>query len=385
MNFNLINIILIIAATQGLLLQFLIFKKHKALFANKYLATLMLCYTIILIHLLLDDIGFYRSFPFTALFSGLTLAAMPLHFLYTKHLIQRSQYFKRTDLYHFIPFLLFEIVLFLIILVELQKSLSINFNVLETDCLLEIFSSTIIIQGIIYLGLSLRMIKKYNDNVKNVLSSIEQVQLTWLRNITFAGIFAISIYLIEYIFHLGGVNISGFIISSVCFAAYVYGMGYVGLLKSEIFADPIIKKNMAEIETVEISRNEKELRKYERSGLSQELAEKHLNHLINIMNDEKLYLNSSLTLTDLAEKLSISTHNLSEIINTRLNKNFYDFINGYRINQAKIDLLDPSKKNLKILSIAFDAGFNSKTTFNTLFKEYTGKTPSEFRSNPSFV
>lgn len=345
----------------------------------------MLCYTIILIHLLLDDIGFYRSFPFTALFSGLTLAAMPLHFLYTKHLIQRSQYFKRTDLYHFIPFLLFEIVLFLIILVELQKSLSINFNVLETDCLLEIFSSTIIIQGIIYLGLSLRMIKKYNDNVKNVLSSIEQVQLTWLRNITFAGIFAISIYLIEYIFHLGGVNISGFIISSVCFAAYVYGMGYVGLLKSEIFADPIIKKNMAEIETVEISRNEKELRKYERSGLSQELAEKHLNHLINIMNDEKLYLNSSLTLTDLAEKLSISTHNLSEIINTRLNKNFYDFINGYRINQAKIDLLDPSKKNLKILSIAFDAGFNSKTTFNTLFKEYTGKTPSEFRSNPSFV
>ena len=345
----------------------------------------MLCYTIVLINLLLNDIGFYQLFPFASLFSGLTLAAMPLHFLYTKHLIHRNQSFNRSEIYHFIPFFLFEIILALIILSDIQKTSSVQFNVLESNYLLGFFNSTIIIQGILYFGLSLRMIKKYNHQVKNVLSSIEKIQLKWLRNITFAGIIAILIYMFEYLFQLGGINISGFIISSVFFAFYVYGMGYVGLLKSEIFADPIIQKNMAEVETIDISENERELRKYERSGLSQEAAEKYLGQLLNIMNDEKLYLNSSLTLNELAEKLTISTHNLSEIINTRLNKNFYDFINGYRIDQAKKDLLDPSKKNLKILSIAFDAGFNSKTTFNTLFKEYTGKTPSEFRSNPSFV
>ena len=78
---------------------------------------------------------------------------------------------------------------------------------------------------------------------------------------------------------------------------------------------------------------------------------------------------------------NIPPHNLSEVINSRLKKNFYDLVNGYRIEQVKKDLSDPAKSHLKILSLAFDAGFNSKATFNTLFKESTGQTPSDYRKS----
>jgi AraC-like DNA-binding protein len=67
------------------------------------------------------------------------------------------------------------------------------------------------------------------------------------------------------------------------------------------------------------------------------------------------------------------------VINTQFNQNFFDFVNTYRVEQAKRDLMDSKKRELKILAVAYDAGFNSKTSFNTLFKKHTGLSPSEYR------
>ncbi len=120
-------------------------------------------------------------------------------------------------------------------------------------------------------------------------------------------------------------------------------------------------------------------KKYEKSGLSQEKAERCLEELPKLMKKERPYRDPELTLSDLATRLDISSRNLSEVINTRLNQNFFDFINQYRVEDVKKDLLDPKKSHLKILSLAFDAGFNSKTGFNTIFKKHNGMTPSEFR------
>jgi AraC-like DNA-binding protein len=203
------------------------------------------------------------------------------------------------------------------------------------------------------------------------------VQLTWLRNITLTGIAAVSLFMLEELLLIAGFNLSNFLLSSVCFGLYVYGMGYLGLLKSEIFADRAVERSIIIAETME---SEQTSAKYERSGLTGAAAEQHLRALLASMESEHLYRNSTLTLTELAEHLSVSPHNLSEVINTRLGKNFYDLVNGYRLEEVKQDLTDPAKQHLKILSLAFDAGFNSKATFNTLFKERTGMTPSEFRT-----
>ena len=98
------------------------------------------------------------------------------------------------------------------------------------------------------------------------------------------------------------------------------------------------------------------------------------------MNKNKPYLNSSITLNNLADLCNVTSHHLSQIINDRFEKNFFDFINCYRIEEAKLNLSDPEKANLTILAISNEVGFNSKSAFNTAFKKHTNTTPSQFRS-----
>lgn len=99
------------------------------------------------------------------------------------------------------------------------------------------------------------------------------------------------------------------------------------------------------------------------------------------MATQKPYLKSNLSLTDLSDLLDVSTHNLSEIINTRLNKSFYDYVNECRVEEVKKMLLDDKYKSYSILAIAYEAGFNSKSSFNTIFKKITGTTPSGYRNS----
>ena len=98
------------------------------------------------------------------------------------------------------------------------------------------------------------------------------------------------------------------------------------------------------------------------------------------MEVEKLYLETELTLQELADRVGAPAYQISQAINEGLNKNFYDLINAYRVDEAKQLLLNPTNSNFTILSVAFEAGFNSKTTFNTVFKKFTGLTPSDFRA-----
>src|SRR5690606_29846193 len=106
---------------------------------------------------------------------------------------------------------------------------------------------------------------------------------------------------------------------------------------------------------------------YRKSGLAENEAKEYLDKLLSIMEKEKPYLNSELTLRDLAEKHSISTHNLSEILNTRLNQNFYDFVIRYRVEEVKRQLAESASEKFNLIAIPFDSGFNSKSAFNTIF------------------
>jgi AraC-like DNA-binding protein len=245
---------------------------------------------------------------------------------------------------------------------------------------LRLFNLLLIIQGLIYAVWGLRLISRFNARMKDVLSSVEKIQMNWLRNTTLAMLSAWILFLVEDTLMTWGINLSNFVLVSVVFAVYVYAMGFVGLMKSEIFASPDVEKTMRQITEIDEADDNASL-KYEKSGLTEEAAKRIASQLLEIMDRQMPYTDPSLTLSHLAEMIDVTPHNLSEVINSQLKKNFYDFINGYRIEQVKRDLVDPVKQHLKILTIAFDAGFNSKATFNTLFKEQTGVTPSEFRKN----
>ena len=381
MELTFANIALIVAASQSLLLSALIFQKHRTLFANRFLGALMLSYTLILLHILFQDAGVYARIPILYIFVGVTLVASQLQYLYTKYLLNQSKEFAGNDWFHFLPFFIAEFILAASILFGMIDFSDVFIaSPTTTPFIFRVFNWVLIVQGIAYMTASLRLIIRYNKHLKDVLSSIEEIQMNWLRNITVAGMTAWTLFFIEDLLLTQGINLSNFVFVSVTFAIYVYAMGFIGLIKSEIFASPDVEETMHQISGIDATSDTMNL-KYEKSGLSNETAQQYLMQLLALMEQEQPHFDPSLTLTRLAEKLSISPHNLSEVINSQLNKNFYDFINSYRIEQIKKDLADPAKQHLKILSIAFDAGFNSKATFNTLFKEQIGKTPSEYRKS----
>lgn len=98
------------------------------------------------------------------------------------------------------------------------------------------------------------------------------------------------------------------------------------------------------------------------------------------MRSEKPYLDPELKLVGLSDRLNIPSNHLSQVINEQLNLSFFDFINKYRVDEAK-DILKDRSSNDTLLKIAFDVGFNNKVSFNNYFKKLTGITPSQFRNS----
>ena len=127
--------------------------------------------------------------------------------------------------------------------------------------------------------------------------------------------------------------------------------------------------------------NSKMGKKYEKSSLTPQLSKEYLKKILAYMENEKPYLRSDLKLSNLASELDIHTNHLSQVINEHLSLNFFDFINGYRVNEAKVRFGDPNERDSTILKIALDVGFNNLTSFNKYFKNITGKTPSNFKNH----
>jgi len=390
-----LNIILLLAAAQGVLLAVLLFHKYGQLYANRFLGAYMLFYSAILLNLIFEDLGYFQKYPFLLFIQvGLPFLIGPLHFLYAKYLTHSSLKFKKNEWLHLLPGVVYEIVFLYFYFrseagvmplsrSELNKGLPLIYT---------LFNWAIAIQGLIYMFLTLSLLKKYARDIKDVFSTTEQVQLDWLRNITYIITFVLCIFLIENALLLGDVNLSDFFnFSSLLSALAIYVMGYLGLFKSEIFAKQEIAETIrqlprmsAEAPMTHIAADENAVKRYEKSGLSVDRAKKYVDELRQLMEDKKIYTDCDLTLNKLAAALSISPHNLSEVINTQLDQNFFDLINHYRLEEVKKNLADPAKQHLTILAIAFDAGFNSKTSFNTIFKKHEKMTPSEYRKKVLF-
>ena len=386
MKFELLNIALLLGTAQGFLLSFLIFQKHRKLYANRFLSLFMFLYSLILSQMLLNDLGYGEKIPHVLLaFLGFPFLIGPLHFLYAKFLINLPAKMKKKDWLHFIPFIIVELY-FLSYLFKTEQQRQAMFDNQQTTAvssLLVIHNWLIIVQGMVYLIYTIILINKYSKDIKNIFSTIEKIKLNWLKIISYMVIFVLSFFMIENFLMLFDIQLSyHFNLTSFLYAILIYILGYIGFSKSEIFAAPELAVSMSQLSNYD--QNSLELKpnsvpKYEKSGLGQQKAKKYLDTLLKLMEKEEPFRKSELTLNQLAEILSISPHNLSEVLNTQLNQNFFDFINHYRIKQVKHDLIDPKKQQLKILSIAFDAGFNSKTSFNTIFKKVSGLTPSQYR------
>ena len=123
------------------------------------------------------------------------------------------------------------------------------------------------------------------------------------------------------------------------------------------------------------------LKPYKNSSLTPLDVAEYKKQILVFMHEEKPFLNPDLNQTEFASKIGLSSHHFSEVLHFGFEQNFYNFINSYRVLEAQKLIKDKEYSDAKLIAIAFDSGFKSKTSFNRVFKKYSGKTPSEFRAN----
>ncbi len=382
---DLIGMLLMLGAVQGFVLAALLFSKYRSNRANLYLGLLLLAYSLFIVNVMLTGIdSIQRHYPqWLMILSGLPFLFGPLHMIYVGELTDSHLHFSRMHWYHFLPFILYKLYYFQVFFLSDEELYAVFLQIRQNEQPVHLIVSGLMIAivGVFYVIMALIVFKRYSRKIRNVYSSLEKINLYWLRFFTYAALFVWLVVLAQSILTAFRIDVRGYLmVVPLLTSIFVYAIGYIGIIKSEIFEQPDMQRNLTQAHEIEERKQHlREEKKYERSGLSEEKAAESLRNLQQLMTDEKPYLNPNITLNDLASKLNISSHNLSEILNTQLNQNFFDFINQYRIDEVKTYLEDARKDHLTLMSIALDAGFNSKSGFNLVFKKFMKITPSEYR------
>ena len=149
------------------------------------------------------------------------------------------------------------------------------------------------------------------------------------------------------------------------------------------FVNAIVIKGLRHPEIFSGIEEPEAIQKYKGSTLTAAERDDLQSRLTALMINEKVFLNPEITLEDLSQKLSVSSKKLSQLLNETFQQNYFDFINSYRIEEAKRLITNSKDPKLTVLEIMYQAGFNSKSSFNTLFKKKTGFTPSEYKKRGS--
>lgn len=232
----------------------------------------------------------------------------------------------------------------------------------------------ILTQVLLYTILSYLLIRKHQRNVLIFASNAVEIDLKWLEYII-SSILLVSVVITLYNVLFNPLSLNVYV--NIFFFAIIYVLAYNSLKQKEIY--PLNETHLQEIISIE----EEQSADLKRKLIPDSELVKYKSIMSDIMKEQQPYLDSELNLIKLAEIMKMTPHQLSYIINTGFNENFFRFVNTYRVEKAKELLLSEKMNNLSILGIAFESGFNSKTSFNITFKKITGLTPSEFKKSGS--
>ncbi len=344
----------------------LLLSKSRKTFADNILAGWLL---VITAHLLL--FYFRKTWLYPQLLGieiPLPLVHGPFLYLYTRALTDR-RLSPGVSLLHYVPSL--AVLLYIIpffALSQEQKLFVYQHNGAGYETFSQIKVYLIIASGVLYVTLSGISLKKHRAAIANQFSSIEKINLLWLQYL---------IYWIGTIWILVIFANDDWIYSATVF--FVLFIGFFGIRQVRIFITPEVISREKENATRDEMENDPANRpKYQKSGLSADSSESLHQDLSLIMSNEKLFRESELSLSELARRLNAPPNYLSQVINEREGKNFYDYINSMRIEEFKRLATGPDSRKYTLLALAQECGFNSKSSFNRYFKKVTGKSPSEF-------
>ena len=294
-------------------------------------------------------------------------AFAPLCYFYFKSQVDNNFKFTKKDIWNFIPFIihtLYHVVVFSFgqdAVKTVETNFHHPFHIPQFEIIIDIFLD------IYFFYRSLKLYQQYSVWTKTQFSDIDSVSFKWFRNLlivlslTFLSVYFMfildNIYQLDFKQDWWDKLVQVVLIYYVCIAGYAQSQP----TKALTFKEP---ETLVEV-------NHKE--KFEEGEL---MIWK--NKILHLMQEEKLYLQPELSLADISGRLRTNVSVLSGVVNNAFGKNFNDFVNEYRVKEFQERIQLPENKNITLLGIAFDCGFNSKATFNRSFKKFTGKAPKEF-------
>lgn len=212
----------------------------------------------------------------------------------------------------------------------------------------------------------LKMVKRHQEKIGDFYSDIENKTLSWIKMIVYIFLFFHTLWILEDIVGVQNEELSQFfaMASNILTFFMIYWIGYNGFSQSEMFKLSLFLDEERIVETVEdVSETEGEF-----------------NKIMLKIQQEKLFSITGVNLKFLASQLELKEKELSRLINKHTNNNFYHFINQFRVDEFKNLLLSPKAKQLSLLGLAEEAGFSSKSTFYTAFKNVEGITPKQYQN-----
>jgi AraC-like DNA-binding protein len=407
------QMIYIVGVSIAFFLSLLLLSKKEKTQADKILTCWLL---VIGIHLLLFYLlfsGISYRYPFTlGLGIPLPLVHGPFLFLYTASLTNQLDSRKKIWLLHFIPAVASWIYLIrYYILPPDQKVFIFQHQGIGFETFMQATLVAIVLSGISYVIGSLILLKRHRKAILDQFSYTEKINLRWLQFLIYGIAFIWILVLAKDEILYAGVVV------------FVVLIGYFGIKQPGIFTTQRVNGQlmqlpgqekettvqpgtalvnqsieegsfrqvpdtgspdrplMEEAQTTFILEDNAEKRKYSKSGLTTEMAESLHNRLKKLMETEKIYTESELSLGELANRLNTLPNYLSQVINDKEGKNFYDYVNMLRIEEFKSLISRPENRKYTLLSLSYDCGFNSKSSFNKNFKKVTGLSPSEYLNN----
>lgn len=317
--------------------------------SNRYLASFLILLGTQFMVIVGETLGLKSNF----LISNICIFGFsygPLLYLYSKSLIYKSFRFQAIQLLHFIP------TVFIPVLSAFGYSVCGSFGFILYLSLLS------------YIILAIKEMVSYRKVIIETQSSLDRTNLVWLQWTMIIFCIALLLDIVDQFLlsmdFFGGISSIHFTI-----ALLVNWMFYKGLKQPQIFLgitkmDSEVLLDIKNIPLRKVPDKDEQL---------------ELDHIQKFMKKNSFYTNPELNLKDLSKHLEISPRRLSYLINTFLNQNFMGFINDYRIEKAKFQLSNPKEQGETVLEVMYEVGFNSKSSFFTIFKQKTGVTPSEFK------
>lgn len=257
--------------------------------------------------------------------------------------------------------------------IEIFKTGGETYEVFQQVLLYAVF-----ISGVVYVIWSSKLLQNHKKRIRNEFSNIEEINLKWLQLLTYGlgAVWSLVIFSQNDVLIFIGVSI------------FVITVGFFGIQQKSIVTSPEVEPivaGTARVEVEQVSNVEApsikpkvEKEKYIKSGLTESKSEELYTSLARLIAEDKVYTSSELSLSELASMLDIHPNYLSEVINKKEGRTFYDYINAFRVEEFKRLIAIPENRQFTLMSIAYDCGFNSKSSFNRYFKKITGLTPSQY-------